>query len=90
MTTVKEILETIRWLSSEARNPRNDGWTQKAYREHLLTIQENVNEAIANVNKPGATIPRVVATVPGEPKWWDATPAAHAVTAPGDVPHSDE
>lgn len=90
MTTVKDILEMIRWLSIEARNPRNDGWTQKAYRQHLLTIQENVNEAIDDVNKPGAAIPRVVATVPGEPKWWDATPAAHAVAAPEIAPRDEE
>jgi hypothetical protein len=87
--TVKEILEGIRWFSLEARNPRNDGWTQEAYREHLLTIQKNVNEAIANVNEPGAAIPRVVTTVPGEPKWWSVTPAAHAVTAP-DIADYDE
>lgn len=82
MTTVKDILETIQRLSLEARNPRNDSWTQKAYRQHLLTIQENVNEAIACVNELGATVPRVVATVPGEPKQYSTSPAAHAVAAP--------
>jgi len=89
MTTVNQILEGIRELASEARNPRNDGWTQEAYREHLLTIQKNVNEAIANVNEPGATIPLVLAPMPGEPKWWSVTPAAHAVTAP-DIVDYDE
>jgi|LWDU01.1.fsa_nt_gi hypothetical protein len=92
--TVKQILESIRWFSLEARNPRNDGWVQQAYRDHLLTIQQNVNEAIADVNEPRAAIPRVVTAGPNESKkWWDAkgeTSIAHAVAAPDIITDRDE
>ena len=88
--TVKQILEAIRWFSLEVRNPRNDGWVQQAYRDHLLTIQQNVNEAITNVNEPGAAIPRVVTTGSNGQKWWDATPIAHAVAAPDITSDPDE
>ena len=42
----KEIIKSIKMFSSEALNPRNDGWVQKHYVDRIKEIQDECSRAL--------------------------------------------
>jgi len=53
--TVKEIQKQLQTWYGEAKNFRNDGWTQKGYREKIETLHEDVNRLMNELNDAEAT-----------------------------------
>lgn len=39
----EDVIQYIKFLMREANNPRNDGWVQKAYKEKLNRIRDELN-----------------------------------------------
>ena len=53
--TVKEIQKQLQTWYSEAKNFRNDGWTQKGYREKIETLHADVNRLMDNLTEAEET-----------------------------------
>ena len=48
MTTLEEILETIRRWKLEASNHRNDGWVMQGYNDKLQQVRDELNSSLHN------------------------------------------
>lgn len=47
--SLNDVTKTIRAWRSEVLNFRNDGWTQKAYRDKLREVSKEVAKAIDDI-----------------------------------------